>query len=370
MLNCMAPSISTGRRWPCPGFASLSMQARQTNHLVASRRQRLIHGPRSWLLSMLHRVPLELQSHPHLWHPFVVPDKVHKAFGVIQQSDLGGPLRHCARAQPPVPWLLVGTAHRQLPHCSVTPQQHPFFAGNAVDKPLVSHPHCAAPPLCGRHARCGRPPGTARPIHGTIAEGADSSHGAPPTQYPPPWLLRAPAQSLANANTIHPNKLNLLSPPPSAPMTHRHGTRANVYTARALLVAAAGFLSHPRFPARLVCIAPSTATLSLQSPAKLAEYCERSQCSKGRPWQGSDTEEIGRLSLGYGAIKGTIAVPACRCRHCHEKTSLRRVPWTAAGGDKVDYPFDVSTETSNLLSTKLLFNSVLTTPNEKLRPPI
>ena len=37
--------------------------------------------------------------------------------------------------------------------------------------------------------------------------------------------------------------------------------------------------------------------------------------------------------------------------------------WTV-GGDKVDYPFDVSIKTADDLTTaKLLFNSVLSTPN-------
>ncbi|KAI2497591.1 Reverse transcriptase (RNA-dependent DNA polymerase) [Fragilaria crotonensis] len=47
-----------------------------------------------------------------------------------------------------------------------------------------------------------------------------------------------------------------------------------------------------------------------------------------------------------------------------EKVNPRRVRWTV-GGDKVDYPFDVSTKTADLTTAKLLFNSVLSTPNAK-----
>lgn len=38
--------------------------------------------------------------------------------------------------------------------------------------------------------------------------------------------------------------------------------------------------------------------------------------------------------------------------------------WTV-GGDKVDYAFDVSTNTADLNTAKLLFNSVLSIPNAK-----
>lgn len=47
-----------------------------------------------------------------------------------------------------------------------------------------------------------------------------------------------------------------------------------------------------------------------------------------------------------------------------EKANPRRVRWTV-GGDKVDYPFDVSTKTADLTTAKLIFNSVLSTPNAK-----
>ncbi|KAI2502114.1 Reverse transcriptase (RNA-dependent DNA polymerase) [Fragilaria crotonensis] len=47
-----------------------------------------------------------------------------------------------------------------------------------------------------------------------------------------------------------------------------------------------------------------------------------------------------------------------------KKANPRRVRWTV-GGDKIDYPFDVSTKTADLTTAKLLFNSVLSTPNAK-----
>jgi hypothetical protein len=198
------------------------------------------------------------------------------------------------------------------------------------------------------------------------------------------------AQPLTNAKTIHPRKL----PPPLSPApqraqpTHHHGTHANqplhhvAATARALLLADAARtptpLAHPTTPVHYAlhgnAFNPDT--------GKLAEYWELSQCSEGSLWQESNCEEIGRLAQGYGAIKGTntmffiaaSAIPKGRKATYlqvisalrPEKVNPRRVRWTA-GGDKIDYPFDVSTKTADLTTAnKLLFNSVLSTPNAKL----
>ena len=48
-----------------------------------------------------------------------------------------------------------------------------------------------------------------------------------------------------------------------------------------------------------------------------------------------------------------------------EKANPYRVRWTAPGGDKVDYPFKVSTITADLTTAKLLFKSALSTPNAR-----
>ena len=44
------------------------------------------------------------------------------------------------------------------------------------------------------------------------------------------------------------------------------------------------------------------------------------------------------------------------------KTEERRVRMTV-GGDKVDYPGEVSTKTTDMITAKLLFNAVVSTPN-------
>ena len=112
----------------------------------------------------------------------------------------------------------------------------------------------------------------------------------------------------------------------------------------------------------------------------IAEYKELSQCSEGPIWQASIADEIGRHAQGFGAVKGTntilfihpSAMPKGRkatyvrivSAMRPEKANPYRVRWTV-GGDKVEYPFDVSTKTADLTMAKLLFNSVLSTPNAR-----
>jgi len=50
------------------------------------------------------------------------------------------------------------------------------------------------------------------------------------------------------------------------------------------------------------------------------------------------------------------------CAHRPKKTVPHRVHWTV-GGDRVEYDGDISTKTTDLITAKLLFNSVLSTPN-------
>ena len=50
------------------------------------------------------------------------------------------------------------------------------------------------------------------------------------------------------------------------------------------------------------------------------------------------------------------------CADCPEKPEPRHVHWTA-GGNLVNYPGDVSTKTADIITMKILINSVLSTPN-------
>ena len=187
------------------------------------------------------------------------------------------------------------------------------------------------------------------------------------------------------AKTVHPSKLQRLTAPPRVPATHSHGTRSKhlhhvAAAARALLLDDARAPQSPfqnrGDPARYHfayhghAINPDT--------GKIAEYRELRQSSDGPIWINSNCEEIGRLAQGYGNIKGTNTihfiqlsdVPKGR-KICYlrpvaafrpEKDQPFRMRWTC-GGDQIDYPFDVSTKTADLTTAKLLFNSVISTPD-------
>jgi hypothetical protein len=194
-------------------------------------------------------------------------------------------------------------------------------------------------------------------------------------------LPSSPAQP---SKTVHPKKL-ASTPPTRAVAQHRHGTRSKhldhvAACARTLLLEDARAQQSP-FAGPLIAqyfalhghaINPDT--------GRIAEYRELSQCSEGAIWQASNADEIGRLAQGFGAIKGTntiffihpSAMPKDRkatyvrvvSAMRPEKANPYRVRWTV-GGDRIDYPFDVSTKTAELTTAKLLFNSVLSTPNAR-----
>ena len=113
---------------------------------------------------------------------------------------------------------------------------------------------------------------------------------------------------------------------------------------------------------------------------ELAEYKALLQSSAREEWSTGFCNEVGRLFQGYKDIKGTDT-----CKFIHKKeipqgrtaTYIRvvvadrprkvekcRVRLTV-GGDRVDYPGEVSTKTSDLITAKLLFNSVISTPGSK-----
>jgi len=110
---------------------------------------------------------------------------------------------------------------------------------------------------------------------------------------------------------------------------------------------------------------------------ELAEYKELSQSSNGNLWQAANTTEIHQLAQGNDIIprtntmffipvsaipKGKCATYLCIvCTHRPEKTTPHCIHWTM-GGDQVEYFGDVSTKTTDIVTTKLLFNSVISTP--------
>jgi hypothetical protein len=195
-----------------------------------------------------------------------------------------------------------------------------------------------------------------------------------------------PSSATTPAKTVHPNKL--FPPVPKRVVaTHPHASRSKhlqhvAACARALLLDDARTppspFSHvhsppaPHFAFHGHAINPDT--------GNIAEYRELSQCSEGPIWQASNADKIGRIAQGFGAIKGTnticfihpSSIPKDRkvtylrvvSAMRPEKANSYRIRWTV-GGDKIDYPFDISTKTADLTTAKLLFNSVLSTPNTR-----
>lgn len=115
---------------------------------------------------------------------------------------------------------------------------------------------------------------------------------------------------------------------------------------------------------------------------KLSEYSTLLKSSDGKHWEESCCEEVGRLAQGYppSIPQGTNTmhfirfdqIPAGRkatylrlvVSDRPMKANPRRVRFTV-GGDRVDYPGEVSTKTADLTTAKILFNHVLSTPNAK-----
>ena len=110
---------------------------------------------------------------------------------------------------------------------------------------------------------------------------------------------------------------------------------------------------------------------------ELAEYKELSHSSDGDLWRSANATEIHRLAQGNDTIPGTntmffipvSAIPKGKhatylrivCAHRPEKTNPHRIRWTV-GSDQVEYFGDVSTKTADIVTAKLLFNSVISTP--------
>jgi hypothetical protein len=119
------------------------------------------------------------------------------------------------------------------------------------------------------------------------------------------------------------------------------------------------------------------------------EYQALLKSSDGPLWERSSTEEIAHLAQGFpgGGVpesKGTntlFFIPITAMPAGHKATYLRlvvsdrpqkaqprRVRFTV-GGDRIDYPGEVSTKTASLTTAKLLFNSVISTPGAKFMRP-
>ena len=113
---------------------------------------------------------------------------------------------------------------------------------------------------------------------------------------------------------------------------------------------------------------------------QLAEYRELLKSTDGQSWEGSFSDEIGRLYQGNSRVPGTDTLFFIRKKDIPKgrtatyvrivaadrpmKENTRRTRLTA-GGDKLDYPYDVSTKTSSMVTTKLVLNHTVSTDKAK-----
>jgi hypothetical protein len=141
-------------------------------------------------------------------------------------------------------------------------------------------------------------------------------------------------------------------------------------------------LAVQKFPMTWLC---KMANSVINKKGKLLEYRHLIANPKMRPrWTHSYGNELGQLAQGMpGRAKGTDTiffipqhkVPKERtkdithglitCSIRPEKVDQPNRTRLVTGGDRVHYPFDVGTPTANLLTVKLLINSVISTPGAK-----
>jgi hypothetical protein len=115
----------------------------------------------------------------------------------------------------------------------------------------------------------------------------------------------------------------------------------------------------------------------------LVDYPALLKSSESNAWADANSDDSGRLAQGYGKkhnIPGTNTmhfihvtdIPKGRkatylkivAADKPDKAVNKRVRWTC-GGDKVTYLGNVSTKTAGLPTAKILFNSILSTPDAK-----
>jgi len=110
--------------------------------------------------------------------------------------------------------------------------------------------------------------------------------------------------------------------------------------------------------------------------SELAEYAELSKRSDDPLWQQANTAKIHYLAQGTIAIPGTntmFFIPVAAIPHGHHFTYLhiicihwpkKAIPHHVclAATNCVEYLGDVSTKTTDIITDKLLFNSMVSTP--------
>ena len=135
-----------------------------------------------------------------------------------------------------------------------------------------------------------------------------------------------------------------------------------------------------RYPTRLTSHTTPTTTNAVYNTDedKLLNYKHLLNTADRDIWIQALSNEFGRLAQGNGRVTGTNTIFFIRKEDLPktrtptyasivvsirpEKTETHRARLTV-GGNLIHYPGDVSTDNADLTTEKLLFNSVLSTPN-------
>ncbi len=214
----------------------------------------------------------------------------------------------------------------------------------------------------------------------------------PPRQREPPLRVALPTTAptldpnlMAAAGAVHNDAATInhdTCMPPHAPPTTEPSSKPPAQWQTRSMTQPRQSLRHTAAVARVPQQQPQHTMLHSNAfnpdTGELAEYSELSRSSDGHLWQASNIDEIHCLAQGHGHIEGTntmffipvSAIPRNKkatylcivCAHRPEKTVPHHVRWTV-GSNRVEYDGDVSTKTADLITAKLLFNSVLSTPN-------
>jgi hypothetical protein len=221
-----------------------------------------------------------------------------------------------------------------------------------------------------------------------------AGHLPPPQAFP----IQPPDQPIAPAAVLQlePPPVPLPQPfPAAAPTTTSlHRTRMSTQGGRiAYFDPRTHRLTHWAQPDNAPQIAPNQHPLGLPqyhiansvtaaSPGRPRTYHQLLQGPEGHLWRQGASNEIGRLAQGVlpHMPEGTNTIhfiaptelPVGRkptylrvvAEYKPHKAETHRIRFTC-GGDRVDYPGVVATETADLTTAKLLFNSVISTPGAR-----
>ena len=208
---------------------------------------------------------------------------------------------------------------------------------------------------------------------------------------------RVEASALANANT-HPNlraaqqkTIEATAPRLNAPAPKNTGPAGNTRAAaRRRAVEHCAQILHSELSSRIVNPKTKVSTKGLQELVHAVMDMETGQMLNyrdllkhpvlGKDWQLSAANEFGRLAKGVGGrIEGTNtikfiakeSIPAERrkdityagfvCKVRSEKTKEPNRTRCVAGGNLINYPWDVGTATAEMLLVKIFFNSIIST---------